>query len=129
MAQINESEIHGIVEQVVRNILEKGATGMSVTAPAEAPSTPRPCRGTGIFETVDKAVNAATEAFRVLNSMTLEQRGKIIASIRACGIKNARDIAERTIKETGMGLGWLAKENKIKVSNAGSVHAKFELCE
>ncbi|MFH0956301.1 MAG: winged helix-turn-helix domain-containing protein [Candidatus Aenigmatarchaeota archaeon] len=34
-----------------------------------------------------------------------------------------------TIKETGMGLGWLAKENKIKVSNAGSVHAKYELCE
>jgi len=103
VAQINESEIHGIVEQVVRNILEKGATGMSVTAPAEAPSTPRPCRGIGIFETVDKAVNAATEAFRVLNSMTLEQRGKIIAAIRACGIKNAREFAERTIKETGMG--------------------------
>ena len=34
-----------------------------------------------------------------------------------------------TIKEAGMGLGWLARENKVKVSNAGSVHARFELCE
>jgi DNA-binding transcriptional regulator GbsR (MarR family) len=34
-----------------------------------------------------------------------------------------------TLKEVSMGLGWLAKENKVKIKNAGSVQAKFELCE
>jgi hypothetical protein len=34
-----------------------------------------------------------------------------------------------TLKEVSMGLGWLAKENKVSVKNAGSVQAKFQLCE
>jgi predicted Rossmann fold nucleotide-binding protein DprA/Smf involved in DNA uptake len=34
-----------------------------------------------------------------------------------------------TLKEVGMGLGWLAKEGKIRPVNPGSVRGKFELRE
>ena len=57
----------------------------------------------GVFETVDEAVNAAEDAFNELSSMTLEQRGQLIDAIRACGLKNKKDFAERTVAETGMG--------------------------
>jgi len=100
LPQMNETELRGIVESVVRKMLG-GAPPASASEPPKASSySPRP---RGVYETVDAAVQAAREAFRVLNSMTLEQRAKIISAIRACGIKNAREFAERTIKETGMG--------------------------
>ncbi|MBI1785217.1 aldehyde dehydrogenase family protein, partial [Candidatus Sumerlaeota bacterium] len=57
----------------------------------------------GVYETVDQAAEAAEEAFFNLGQMTLEQRGAIIAAIRACALKNKRDFAERTVAETGMG--------------------------
>ena len=33
-----------------------------------------------------------------------------------------------TLKEASMGLGWLAREGKLKVSGSDTLHTKFELC-
>lgn len=107
MADMNENQIRGIVEQVLRKMMTgdvKLAPGAAQSVVSRAPKPASPgFQGRGVFDTVDQAVKASCEAFRVLNSMTLEQRGAIIAAIRKWGIANARDIAERTVKETGMG--------------------------
>lgn len=110
MAELNEGEIKGIVEDVLKKVmtgdirLEKGSS-CSVPAKQAVPLESQTSlqRGRGIFETVDDAIQASAEAFRVLNSMTLHQRGEIISAIRKCGIDNASDFAERTLRETGMG--------------------------
>lgn len=34
-----------------------------------------------------------------------------------------------TLKEVGMGLGWLAREGKVRPVNPNSVKARFELSE
>jgi hypothetical protein len=34
-----------------------------------------------------------------------------------------------TLKEVGMGIGWLAKENKLKINNGSPLHSRFELLE
>ncbi len=109
MAELNESQLRGIVEEVLQKMMTgeqtvaPGAARTVIPQPALAPATSYVPRGRGIFDTVDKSVAAATEAFRVLNASTLEQRGKIIAAIRKCGTDNAREFAMRTIQETGMG--------------------------
>jgi aldehyde dehydrogenase len=107
MADMNENQIRGIVEQVLKKMMTgevKLASGAAqgIVPPALEPAS-QAFKGRGVFETVDQAVKASLEAFRILNSITLEQRGAIIAAIRKWGVANARDIAERTVKETGMG--------------------------
>lgn len=106
-AEMDETQIRGIVEQVLKKMMQGEMTLAPGAAQGVAPPAPKPAapvtRGRGIFETVDQAVKASEEAFRVLNSSTLEQRAAIIAAIRKWGKENAREIAERTIKETGMG--------------------------
>ena len=58
--------------------------------------------------------------------------GKVWKALHSKGPKTLTQLQKSSglsLKEASMGLGWLAKENKIKVSNGGSVQAKFELCE
>ena len=114
MAQINESDIRGVVENVLKRIMNGDAQVAPGAAKTVSPSPAQPQTsvrrsssnirfGRGTFETVDQAVDAAAEAFRVLNASTIEQRNKIIGAIRKCGKDYARDIAQRTLEETGMG--------------------------
>ncbi|MBN1900795.1 aldehyde dehydrogenase EutE [Candidatus Sumerlaeota bacterium] len=107
---MNENQIRGVVEQVLKKMMSgevKLAPGAAQSVAPPPPPAPKPAqtsfKGRGVFDTVDQAVNASLEAFRVLNSMSLEQRGAVIAGIRKWGVANARDIAERTFQETGMG--------------------------
>lgn len=55
----------------------------------------------GIFDSLDDAVNAASESQRQIRN--LEFRAKIIQAIRNAGIKHARELAEIAVTETGMG--------------------------
>jgi aldehyde dehydrogenase len=107
VADMNENQIRGIVEQVLKKMMTGEARLAPGAAQSVVPPSPKPAstplKGRGVFETVDQAVKAAGEAFRVLNSISLERRGAIIAAIRKWGTANARDIAEQTLKETGMG--------------------------
>ena len=57
----------------------------------------------GIFSTMEQAVSAAKESQRVVKSMPLEQREKIIANIRAMTLENAETFARMAVEETGMG--------------------------
>jgi len=58
---------------------------------------------TGIYDTVDEAVNNAVEAQKRLVSMTLQRRAEIIASIRKAILDNNEMLSELALRETKLG--------------------------
>ena len=58
---------------------------------------------TGIYNTVDEAVNNAVEAHKRLVVMTLERRSEIIASIRKAILDNNESLSELATQETKIG--------------------------
>ena len=58
---------------------------------------------TGLYESVDEAVDNAVEAQKKLISMSLETRDKIIASMREAVLKNNEMLSEMAVKETKFG--------------------------
>ena len=83
------------------------ASPVPATASAQAPrapaSTPREALGDGVFATVDDAVDAAAQAFRKFDSISLEGRKQIIASIRESMFEHAEELARLAHEETGLG--------------------------
>ncbi|MDR1777588.1 MAG: aldehyde dehydrogenase EutE [Desulfovibrio sp.] len=55
----------------------------------------------GLFETLDDAVSAASEAYRKIPTIAL--RNRVIAAIRKAGAEHAHTLAELAVQETGMG--------------------------
>jgi aldehyde dehydrogenase len=86
---LSSEEIARIVDAVTRK-LENGAARSS---PAKSSS--------GIFENLDDAVEAATEAQK--NIRNLELRSLLIQAMRDAGMRHARELAEIAVRETGMG--------------------------
>lgn len=90
---LNAQDINRIVGDVLRRLENgKGAvtTGGNFTEHA-----------TGVFETLDQAVQAAADAQKQIRN--LEKRGRIIAAMRQAGVEYARELAEIAVSETGMG--------------------------
>ncbi len=57
----------------------------------------------GVFDDLDAAVNAAEQAFRALDAMSLAMRDKIISSIRKVMLASAEVLARQAQEETGLG--------------------------
>lgn len=57
----------------------------------------------GVFDDVNRAIEAAKEAQRTIHKTPMEFREKIIANIRKKTIENATVLAEMAVQETGMG--------------------------
>ena len=97
------------IEKIIRetSLALAGQSPVPATAVSEGNKASVPVSGSGngwMFATVDEAVSAAKEAQRILqHSMTLEQRGRIISSIRERSLQNARYLAELAHNETGYG--------------------------
>lgn len=106
---IGETDIRNIVEEVIDRLLtdhkyrESVAVNLSKVSKSKESANVSNSNFKGVFETIDQAVKAASEAFRALNAMTLEQRKEIIEAIRKVGIDNARTFSDMTRKETKMG--------------------------
>lgn len=93
MLEIREKDIESLVRQVIAKI----GTGNAETKSSS------PVSYDGIFDDINEAIAAAKEAQRVVKSMTIVQREKIIKKIREKTIENARKLAELGVAETGMG--------------------------
>jgi len=59
--------------------------------------------GTWLCDTAEQAIEAAKAAQKVLVKLSLEQRGRIIESMRKAALQNARYLAEMAHEETGYG--------------------------
>ena len=99
MASIDEAKIRDIVAQVVAEMSDDDA------APASAPPVGSTATtvGHGIFSSAQAAVQAAVTAQRELVALSLDTRGAIIEAMRQVGRHRARELAELTVEETGMG--------------------------
>lgn len=92
------------VDEIARRVLQQlaGQAASSPESPAPKPVAAEPATP-GVFTTLDDAVKAAGAAFRMLDTMTLATRAKIIASIRESMLTHAESLARETHEETGLG--------------------------
>ena len=100
---IKREDIAKIVEEVVMKYSGNSSSMPTVTS------------RTGIFETMEEAINTAVIAQKQFRAMSLDERKRIIASMRQFAEKNIKLLSETAVSETGMGI----VEDKI---------AKHKLC-
>lgn len=126
MVQLDEAKIAEIVARVVARVLpEGGSVGPGGPTPAAtaskppkepwcAPAPPKyepsvspairtGARGRGVFDDMDRAVEAAYHAHKKLESASLELRAKVIAAMRVAAEAETPRISEMAVQETGLG--------------------------
>lgn len=87
------------MEEVVQNL------GLKTSSPAIISTSP----GTtgkgedGIFDQIEDAIDAASDAQRALVAMSLDTRRAIVSTIRETAMLHAKGLAKCTLDETGMG--------------------------
>ncbi len=104
--EIDEKRIHSIVQRVLAQLDQDDVTRTTESPPQPAPKAPVasvPSGQDGIFPDVDTAIAAAGVAFRALDGMTLELRGRLIDAVRRTAQDNAEVLARVAWQETGMG--------------------------
>lgn len=103
--KLTEQQIEIIARRVAENFGQSLPGGSAPESPAvpAASATAAIQHRDGIFATIDEAVQAAEAAFQRYSTMTLEQRGAIIAAIRQDMLANAEMLAREAHEETGLG--------------------------
>ncbi|MGB5823325.1 MAG: aldehyde dehydrogenase family protein [Proteocatella sp.] len=90
---VNESELREIIEKVMSNInVSKDQSPQSYQT-----------QELGLFENMNDAIEAAKEAQKSMQKMTMDMREKIIINIRRKTMENAGCLAQLGVEETGMG--------------------------
>lgn len=84
---VDETLVHDIVQKVMAN--------MQITGEVKGMH--------GVFKDMNDAISASIEAQKVVRTMTLDQREKIISVIRRKTHENAEILANMGVNETGMG--------------------------
>lgn len=119
MAELDEAKIAEIVGRVVDRLVG-GAPSSSAPVPktsepfcapappkyepkSSAPAVHTRARGRGVFDDMDRAVDAAHHAYRAIEAASLETRAKVIAAMRECGRRETRAISEMAVAETKLG--------------------------
>ena len=110
---ISEQEIRSIVESVLgtvdmnslvvsENGKERGAIEAGSGSEKDT-AVPVPWNGTGVFDGMDIAIDAAERAQLALIGMTLEKRREIIQGVRKTVCDNLDEMARMAVEETGLG--------------------------
>ena len=82
----------------------------------------RPAKPTGVFKTVDGAMDAARHAHEVLVEIPVEKRREIIANIRRRCAEDVHTLAKLAVDETGLGrVGCKIKKNLLVVHKTPGV--------
>ncbi|WXJ94619.1 Succinate-semialdehyde dehydrogenase (acetylating) [Neomoorella carbonis] len=89
------------VEEIVRIVVEQVRSRL--LADEGGPAAIAPSHSTGIFDEIEEAVAAASEAQAALLRLGLEKRGEIIQAMRNAAVANAEVFARMAVEETGMG--------------------------
>ncbi|MDR1659471.1 MAG: aldehyde dehydrogenase, partial [Desulfovibrio sp.] len=83
-----EHDVERIVSEVLRRL---GTAGVPQSRGGDF----------GLFDSLDDAVSAASEAYKKIPTLSL--RNRVISAIRKAGAEHARALAELAVRETGMG--------------------------
>lgn len=127
MVQLDEAKIAEIVARVVARVLPESGSAAGSGSPAPAATASKPpkepwcapappkyepsvspairtgARGRGVFDDMDRAVEAAYHAHKKLESASLELRAKVIAAMRVAAEAETPRISEMAVQETGLG--------------------------
>ena len=96
---LDEIQIQSVVEQVVRRLVAEREAPAVIAPPARYEDK----GDDGLFDDLEEAIAAASEAQRALEAMSLAQRRDLIAAIRRESMAHSKGIAQKTVEETGMG--------------------------
>jgi aldehyde dehydrogenase len=97
--QIQEQVIAEIAKEVVARLRAQMQQPASAAAPARNGAAPRD----GVFATVDEAVNAAYEAQKRVEAMSLEDRQRMIAIICRICAERREELGRMELEETKVG--------------------------
>ncbi len=102
---VEEQEIRSVVQEVLSKLQGGGEAPESgpLLHPESEGSASADGGDDGVFEDIEKAIQAAEKAQGYLMDLTLEARGKIIQALRETGLQYKEDFSRRTVEETGMG--------------------------
>jgi len=84
---VGEQEIRAIIQEVVAKLKTEEANSGSL----------------GVFEDMNEAIKASIEAQKVMHSLSMDSREKIIQNIKKLTYENAETLAVMGVEETGMG--------------------------
>lgn len=94
---MNEAQLNAIVEQVVQRLTHSGGTAKPARGPALHGKRP------GIFDDLDSAVAAATQAQQEWVAASLETKGQVIEAMRQTTRAHAEELARDAVAETKLG--------------------------
>ncbi|MEI8216222.1 MAG: aldehyde dehydrogenase family protein [Eubacteriales bacterium] len=83
------------IEAIVKSVMEE----LKISSPVEVVFEKK----NGVFKTVDEAVSAAFEAQKKFRKYSMEDRERVIQSIKSETLKQVDFISRLTLEETGMG--------------------------
>jgi aldehyde dehydrogenase len=95
-----------VTEELIRNVVERvlAQVGTGGSPNGSHASSVRSHRGRfGVFDNVDDAVAAATEAFEQLSERTIEDRKRIVGHIRRISIDQCVELGTMEMNETKIG--------------------------
>jgi acyl-CoA reductase-like NAD-dependent aldehyde dehydrogenase len=90
---LDERTIGAIVEEVLKKLKDEGISGPTDTRLSE----------TGIFTSVEGAVDAAEKAQVELAGLPLETRRKIVGAMRSAACDRAKELSQLALDETALG--------------------------
>src|SRR5438094_223998 len=93
--QVTEDLIRSVVQEVVAN-LRNGKVAAAPTANGQS-------HGWGVFDDVNSAVAAATEAQRAFERRSLDDRRKAVGCIRRICVEQAEPLGREELEETKIG--------------------------
>ena len=99
MAEISKEQVAKIVEQVVSSMARETAAVQKHYTSTEYNGR----RLIGIYSDMNNAIEAASEGYRAVRAMSVENREKIISAIRKLTREEAAVMAQLGVEETGMG--------------------------
>lgn len=109
MADLDEAKIEQIVSRVMSRINAPTPSDPicgvppPIYTPGSAPAVHTRGRQMGVFDDMDRAVDAAHVAFAQYTGGTLELRNRVIEAIRSCGRRETETISRMAVEETGLG--------------------------
>lgn len=96
---INETQLQEIINKVLINL-----QGETQTAQDDSSNqAPRQTGLLGVFEDMNEAIKAASDAQEIMQKLSMDSREKIISNIRRKTVENAEVMANMAVEETKMG--------------------------
>lgn len=103
MIDISEHQINAIVDRVVEQLVPTPHLSKQDSTPPKKTFEHITSSMLGAFAESETAIEAARKAYLEYKSVPIEQRKKIIASIRRLCLENVETIARYAVDETGLG--------------------------